>query len=112
MCKPSAYIPPPFTGEVPSVSEAEGVSRGPRKILSGAIVAPIKKGRPEATFFDLVFLLFRLSVAFQLFASFLINDFHRQAGFAAIIKAHQFDVYFIAFFDDVSGFFWPTIGQL
>ncbi len=35
------------------------------------------------------------------FAGFLINDFHRQANLAAIIKPKQFDFHFLAFFQNV-----------
>jgi hypothetical protein len=44
----------------------------------------------------------RLRVFFcDLFAGFLVDDFHRQANLAAIIKAEELDPDFIAFLDDV-----------
>ena len=50
---------------------------------------------------NLVFLLL-FFLSYDFFTSFLINNFHRQTHLAAIVKAHQFHLNFLAFFNQIA----------
>lgn len=47
--------------------------------------------------------LFVAFIFLDVLAGFLINDFHRQANLATVIKAHQLHIDFVAFGNDVLG---------
>ena len=91
---PAAFLNCQLNSAV-SVSGPVSAARSPRTAAARATALTARRARFK-DFFRLTFGTRDLN------ARRLIDDFHRQPRLAAIIKAHELDVDFLAFLDDVA----------
>ncbi len=64
----------------------------PRRYAEASLRIKVKGG---------LFRAFAFFLSDDFFAGFLINDFHRQANLAAIVKAQQLDFHFLTFLQNI-----------